>query len=88
MKLAIGGDHAGFPMKGPVIELLEGWGHDVTDFGTHSPEPVDFSDIATTLAMLKPQTNKTTPQAYPSAVAQLKFPWALVLFSCLSFSAN
>ena len=46
MKLAIGGDHAGFPMKGPVIELLKQMGHDVEDFGTHSLEPVDFPDIA------------------------------------------
>lgn len=46
MKLAIGGDHAGFPLKGPVIELLRAWGHEVTDHGTHSPEPVDFPDIA------------------------------------------
>ena len=46
MKIAIGGDHAGFPLKGPVIELLKAWGHDVTDHGTHSTEPVDFPDIA------------------------------------------
>ena len=46
MKLAIGGDHAGFPLKGPVIEFLRGHGHEVTDFGTHSPTPVDFPDIA------------------------------------------
>ncbi len=46
MKLAIGGDHAGFPLKGPVIEYLRAQGHDVTDFGTHSTEPVDFPDIA------------------------------------------
>ena len=46
MKLAIGGDHAGFPMKGPIIELLRQRGHDVTDFGTHSTDPVDFPDIA------------------------------------------
>ena len=46
MKLAIGGDHAGFPMKGPVIELLKVWGHEVADHGTHSTEPVDFPDIA------------------------------------------
>jgi ribose 5-phosphate isomerase B len=46
MKLVIGGDHAGFPMKGPVVELLKGWGHPVEDLGTHSPEPVDFPDIA------------------------------------------
>lgn len=46
MKLAIGGDHAGFPLKGPVIEYLRAQGHDITDFGTHSTDPVDFPDIA------------------------------------------
>ena len=46
MKLAIGGDHAGFPMKGPIIELLEEEKHTATDFGTHSSAPVDFPDIA------------------------------------------
>lgn len=46
MKLAVGGDHAGFPLKGPVIQLLRSWGHSVTDCGTYSPEPVDFPDIA------------------------------------------
>jgi ribose 5-phosphate isomerase B len=46
MKLAVGADHAGFPLKGPVVELLRKWGHTVTDCGTHSAEPVDFPDIA------------------------------------------
>ncbi len=46
MKLAVGADHAGFPLKGPVIETLRSWGHTVTDCGTHSTEPVDFPDIA------------------------------------------
>jgi ribose 5-phosphate isomerase B len=46
MRLAIGGDHAGFPLKGPIIELLRSWGHEVTDYGTHNEEPVDFPDIA------------------------------------------
>jgi ribose 5-phosphate isomerase B len=46
MRIAIGGDHAGFPLKGPVVEALKRWGHEVTDHGTHSPEPVDFPDIA------------------------------------------
>ena len=46
MKLAIGGDHAGFPLKGPLIEHLRAVGHDVTDHGTHSTDPVDFPDIA------------------------------------------
>lgn len=46
MNLAVGGDHAGFPMKGPVIALLRSWGHTVKDLGTHSTDPVDFPDIA------------------------------------------
>jgi ribose 5-phosphate isomerase B len=46
MRLAVGGDHAGFPLKGPIIELLRAEGHIVEDFGTHSTEPVDFPDIA------------------------------------------
>ena len=49
MRLAVGGDHAGFPLKGPVIEWLRTAGHTVEDFGTHSPEPVDFPDIAQTV---------------------------------------
>jgi ribose 5-phosphate isomerase B len=46
MKIAVGGDHAGFPLKGPIIELLRSWDHDVTDHGSYTPEPVDFPDIA------------------------------------------
>jgi len=46
MKLAIGGDHAGFPLKGPVIDFLRAQGHAVEDFGTHSLDPVDFPDLA------------------------------------------
>jgi ribose 5-phosphate isomerase B len=46
MRLVIGGDHAGFPLKGPVKVFLEAQGHAVEDVGTHSAEPVDFPDIA------------------------------------------
>jgi ribose 5-phosphate isomerase B len=46
MKLAIGSDHAGFPLKGPVMELLRSWGHSVKDCGCYSTDPVDFPDIA------------------------------------------
>ena len=45
MRLAVGGDHAGFPMKGPVIEYLQSKGHQVIDYGTYSEDPVDFPDI-------------------------------------------
>ncbi len=46
MPLVIGSDHAGFPLKGPVIELLKSWGHGVKDCGCFSTDPVDFPDIA------------------------------------------
>jgi ribose 5-phosphate isomerase B len=46
MKLVIGSDHAGFPLKGPVMELLRSWGHGLKDCGCFSTDPVDFPDIA------------------------------------------
>jgi len=46
MRLVVGGDHAGFLLKGPVVETLRSWGHEVTDVGTDSTDPVDFPDIA------------------------------------------
>ena len=45
MKLAVGGDHAGFPLKGPMIEFLRSLGHEVEDCGSYDPAPVDFPDI-------------------------------------------
>ena len=42
MRIAIGADHAGFRYKERLVALLRSWGHDVTDFGTHSPDPVDY----------------------------------------------
>lgn len=45
MRIAIGCDHAGFPLKAPIVELLESLGHEVVDFGTDSTEPVDYPDF-------------------------------------------
>lgn len=45
MRIAVASDHAGFPLKGPVIEFLVGAGHEPVDFGTSSPEPVDYPDV-------------------------------------------
>jgi ribose 5-phosphate isomerase B len=42
MKIAIGSDHAGFEYKERIKKLLKSLGHEVTDFGTHSTEPVDY----------------------------------------------
>jgi ribose 5-phosphate isomerase B len=46
MRIALGCDHAGFPMKAQVLEVIRGLGHEVEDLGTHSADPVDFPDIA------------------------------------------
>jgi ribose 5-phosphate isomerase B len=46
MKIAIGNDHAGFPLKAAVIKGIEDLGHEVIDFGSYDPNPVDFPDIA------------------------------------------
>jgi ribose 5-phosphate isomerase B len=45
LKLVIGNDHAGFRMKGHLIEILNRWGHSVKDVGACSEDPVDFPDI-------------------------------------------
>lgn len=51
MKIAIGGDHAGFEYKQAIKNLLEGLGHIVEDFGPFSDESCDYPDIAHPLAM-------------------------------------
>ena len=50
MKLVIGSDHAGFPLKGPLMKVLQSWNYTVKDVGSFNPEPVDFPDIALLLA--------------------------------------
>jgi ribose 5-phosphate isomerase B len=42
MKIAIGSDHAGFKYKEDIKHFLDGLGHQITDFGTFSEEPVDY----------------------------------------------
>jgi len=42
MRIAVGADHAGYPLKVDVVRFLEEQGHQVTDLGTHSTDPVDF----------------------------------------------
>ncbi|MBP1155693.1 MULTISPECIES: ribose 5-phosphate isomerase B [unclassified Paenibacillus] len=46
MKIALGNDHCGYPMKDKVKQVLESLGCEVIDLGCHSEEPVDFPDIA------------------------------------------
>jgi ribose 5-phosphate isomerase B len=46
MIVACGFDHAGFLLRGRLLPLIEGLGHQVLDFGTNSPEPIDYPDKA------------------------------------------
>jgi ribose 5-phosphate isomerase B len=46
MKIAIGSDHAGFEHKEVLKEWLTNNGYEVSDFGTHSLDSVDYPDFA------------------------------------------
>jgi len=46
VKIVVGSDHAGFPLKQEMADLLRGEGHEVVDVGTHSTAPVDYPDSA------------------------------------------
>jgi ribose 5-phosphate isomerase B len=50
MKVAVAADHAGFPLKGDVLDLVRSEGHEVVDLGTHSTDPVDYPDCARDIA--------------------------------------
>jgi ribose 5-phosphate isomerase B len=39
-------DHAGFPLRDGLLELIARLGHEVLDLGTDRPEPVDYPDKA------------------------------------------
>jgi len=45
MRIAIGTDHAGFPLKSPIVGWLRELGHEPVDFGTNSDAPVDYPDF-------------------------------------------
>jgi ribose 5-phosphate isomerase B len=46
MKIAVACDHAGFPLKEAVIDVVRLAGHEVLDLGTDSATPVDYPDFA------------------------------------------
>jgi ribose 5-phosphate isomerase B len=45
MRIALGADHRGFELKEKIKKYLSDLGHQVTDFGTHSTESVDYPDF-------------------------------------------
>ncbi|MDN5292883.1 MAG: ribose 5-phosphate isomerase [Eubacteriales bacterium] len=50
MKIAIGSDHGGFKLKEEIKSHLAELGYEYHDFGTFSPEAVDYPDFARKVA--------------------------------------
>lgn len=46
MRIALGADHAGFPLKETVIKVVEAAGHRALDLGAFDTQPVDYPDYA------------------------------------------
>ena len=46
MRIAVASDHAGFTIKGDVMDEVRRLGHEVIDKGTISTAPVDYPDFA------------------------------------------
>ena len=44
-RIAIGADHAGFELKGHLVDYLSALGYRVEDHGTHSTESTDYPHI-------------------------------------------
>jgi ribose 5-phosphate isomerase B len=51
MKIAIGGDHAGYQLKEQLKGYIKELGHEVMDFGPENEESCDYPDIAHPLAL-------------------------------------
>ena len=50
MRIAIGADHAGFPLKEHLVATLVRLGHTVDDRGTFNETPVDYPPICADVA--------------------------------------
>jgi ribose 5-phosphate isomerase B len=46
MRVAIGMDHGGLPLREALLACVKELGHEVIDFGTDSPGSVDYPDYA------------------------------------------
>jgi ribose 5-phosphate isomerase B len=46
MRIAVASDHAGFPLKDLVIQVVREAGHEPVDLGTVNTDPVDYPDYA------------------------------------------
>jgi len=46
MRVALGADHAGFPLKQELAAYVKGLGYEVLDLGAHNADPADYPDYA------------------------------------------
>lgn len=51
MKVALGSDHAGLDLKREILPVLKDLHIELTDFGTSSPESVDYPDFGEKVAL-------------------------------------
>lgn len=49
MKIAMGNDHAGFPLREAICEAIKALGHEVVDFGTQTEEACDYPQVVAPL---------------------------------------
>lgn len=60
MRVVIGADHGGYPLKQELLQFVRDLGHEVVDFGTHGTDPVDYPDIACLVATAVAREPNTT----------------------------
>lgn len=54
-KIIVGADHFGLPLKQGIVQYLSSLGYEVEDIGVQEETPVDYPDIAATLAEMVAQ---------------------------------
>jgi ribose 5-phosphate isomerase B len=79
VKVALASDHAGFELKEILKKYILEQQHDVHDFGTNSPLPVDYPDFAypAALSVMKGECERAIlidGAGYPSAAIANKLP--------------
>lgn len=50
MKIAVGSDHRGFEAKEQIRAIVAQMGHECIDFGTNNTHPIDYPDLAYSVA--------------------------------------
>ncbi|MBZ0155416.1 MAG: ribose 5-phosphate isomerase B [Alphaproteobacteria bacterium] len=93
MRVAIGTDHGGYPLKGIIIDFLRERGHEPIDCGAYGPEPSDYPDFARAVAetVLRGEAERgilICGSGVGASVAANKFPGIRSAVCHDSFSAH